>query len=93
MKSTGMVRPIDKMGRVVIPKEMRAMLNLKDNVDSMEIYMDGDMIIMKKYNPTCVFCNEISKGVKYAGYNVCSNCIEHLKDLIQSVDSETEDLI
>ena len=92
MKSTGMVRPIDKMGRVVIPKEMRAMLNLKENVDSVELYMDGDMIIIKKYTPTCVFCNQISSGITFAGYNVCNNCIEKLDNLKAEKEIPTEEL-
>ena len=49
MKSTGMVRQVDKMGRVVIPKEIRAQLKIENNVDSFEIFMEGDKIILQKY--------------------------------------------
>ena len=91
MKSTGVVRPIDRMGRVVIPMEIRAMLNLKDNVDSVEIFMDGDRVIIKKYQPTCVFCNEISSGVKFSGYNVCNECIEKLKNISEGLIQPVEE--
>ena len=55
MKSTGVVRPVDRMGRVVIPKEIRKQLIIKSNVDSLESYMENDSIILKKYQPDCVF--------------------------------------
>lgn len=87
MKSTGMVRAVDKMGRVVIPKEIRAQLDVKNDVDSFEIYMDGDRVILQKYNPTCVFCEELVDTVTYAGRTVCRSCIEKLKAL---AEEETE---
>ena len=57
MKSTGMVRAVDKMGRVVIPKEIRKQLKVENDVDSFEIYMENDKVILKKYQPTCIFCD------------------------------------
>lgn len=78
MKSTGMVRAVDKMGRVVIPKEIRSQLKVENDVDSFEIYMDGDKVILKKYQPTCIFCDSLAKSVHFEGYNVCENCIEKL---------------
>ena len=78
MKSTGMIRSVDKMGRVVIPKEIRAQLNIENNRDSFEIYMEGDNIILRKYQPTCVFCDSNGESVKYQGYNVCKDCIDKL---------------
>ena len=57
MKSTGMVRAVDKMGRVVIPKEIRKQLKVENDVDSFEIYMDNDKVVLKKYQPTCIFCD------------------------------------
>ena len=82
MKSTGMIRPVDKMGRVVIPKEIRAQLQIENNVDSFEIYLEGDKVILKKYHPTCIFCNGLADSVNYEGYNVCKDCIEKLNDKI-----------
>ena len=85
MKALGIVRPVDKMGRVVIPKEIRKQLQIQNYVDSFEIFMDGDKIILKKYHPTCIFCDNISDGTKYEGYEICSECIDkisQLKDII-----------
>ena len=81
MKSTGMVRAVDKMGRVVIPKEIRKQLQVENNVDSFEIYMEGDKVILKKYQPTCIFCDSLVDSVQYEGYTVCKNCIEKMNAL------------
>ena len=78
MKSTGMVRAVDKMGRVVIPKEIRRQLKVENDVDSFEIYMDNDKVILKKYQPTCIFCDSLADSVEFGGYNVCKDCIEKL---------------
>ena len=80
MKSTGIVREVDKMGRVVIPKEIRKQLQIENGIDSFEIYMDGDKIILKKYQPSCVFCDSLAYSVSYAGYSVCHECIKKLND-------------
>ena len=81
MKSTGMTRRVDKMGRVVIPKEIRAQLNIKNNVDSFEISVQGDKVILQKYHPTCIFCDSIMDVVEFGDYIVCKNCIEKLNEL------------
>ena len=81
MKSTGMTRQVDKMGRVVIPKEIRAQLNIKNNVDSFEIFVQGDKVILQKYHPTCIFCDSIMDVVEFGDYIVCKNCIEKLNEL------------
>lgn len=86
MKSTGMIRTVDKMGRVVIPKEIRAQLNVENEVDSFEIYMDGNKVVLKKYEPTCVFCGAFSKSVFYEGYTVCEECIEKLSNMKESAE-------
>ena len=78
MKSTGMVRAVDKMGRVVIPKEIRRQLKVENDVDSFEIYMDDDKVILKKYQPTCIFCDSLADSVEFGGHNVCKDCIEKL---------------
>ena len=78
MKSTGMVRAVDKMGRVVIPKEIRRQLKVENDVDSFEIYMDNDKVILKKYQPTCIFCDSLADSVEFAGYNVCKDSTEKL---------------
>jgi transcriptional pleiotropic regulator of transition state genes len=56
MKSTGVVRKVDELGRIVLPKELRTILNINER-DSIEIFTDNDKIILQKYQPACVFCN------------------------------------
>ena len=75
---TGIIRPVDKMGRVVIPKEIRTQLQIQNDVDSFEIYMEGDKVILQKYRPACIFCNALKDCVDYEGYSVCKTCIEKL---------------
>lgn len=81
MKATGIVRPIDSLGRVVIPKELRKVFKLKEK-DSMEIFVDDDMIVLKKYEPACVFCGETENVISYEDRTVCVKCIDHMKDLV-----------
>ncbi len=83
MKSTGMIRAVDKMGRVVIPKEIRKQLGVKNDEDSFEIYMDGDNVILKKYQPTCIFCDNLADSVELCGHIVCKDCIEKLNHLAE----------
>lgn len=77
MKSTGIVRKIDELGRVVLPIELRRMLEISDK-DSLEIYMDGSTILLKKYCPACIFCGEAANVVPFRGKNVCPTCLEAL---------------
>ena len=86
MQTTGVIRPVDRMGRVVIPKEIRRQLKIENDKDSFEIYMDGDKVILEKYRPTCVFCDALVDNVSYSGYMVCKNCIEKLKTLAEEDD-------
>ena len=78
--SSGMIRPVDKMGRVVIPKEIRAQLQVENNVDSFEIFLEGDRVILKKYQPTCIFCKGLAESVNYEGYNVCKECLDKINE-------------
>ena len=70
MKSTGIVRKVDELGRIVLPIELRRTLDI-DVKDALEIYVGGSQIILKKYEPACVFC----------GKNVCRNCIHDLESI------------
>lgn len=80
MKSTGIVRKVDELGRIVIPKELRRTLTIGIK-DALEIYTEGDTIILKKYEPACIFCGQ-AKGVKnIKGKNICPACVEEIKDL------------
>jgi transcriptional pleiotropic regulator of transition state genes len=73
MKSTGIVRKVDELGRVVIPIELRRTLGI-DEKDALEIYVDSEKIILKKYEPACVFCGNASDMTHFKGKNVCKEC-------------------
>ncbi|HIW56941.1 MAG TPA: AbrB/MazE/SpoVT family DNA-binding domain-containing protein [Firmicutes bacterium] len=77
IKSTGIVRPLDNLGRVVIPKELRVNFNLKEK-DPVEIFVNDDMIILKKYAPGCIFCGNITDLTTYHDKHICKNCLEEL---------------
>ena len=79
MKSTGIIRGLDNMGRVVIPKEIRKLLDMREAVDEFEIYMQDDCIVLKKYKPSCVFCHAEDECIKFENQNVCKSCIEKLQ--------------
>ena len=78
MKSTGIVRKIDPVGRIVLPIELRKTLNIDDNDSELEIFVEENRIIMQKYQPCCIFCGNTEKIVSYKGKNVCQDCISHL---------------
>lgn len=78
MKSLGIVRRIDHVGRIVLPKELRRLFDLTDNEDSLEIFVEDDKIILKKYEPACIFCNNADNVVDHMGKKVCKNCIESM---------------
>jgi len=77
MKATGIVRQVDHLGRVVLPIELRRTLDLAEG-DPLEIYVDGKQIILKKYQPGCIFCATVD-GVKLIkGKHICTNCIKDI---------------
>jgi len=78
MKATGIVRPVDPLGRVVIPVELRRTLNVK-TADSLEVFVDGEYIMLKKYEPACVFCGDAKDVLNIKGKNVCQNCLAEMK--------------
>lgn len=80
MKSTGIVRKIDSMGRFVVPIELRNVLGIA-NTDSIEIFTEDDKIILKKYHPACIFCANADNVTYYKGKLICSECLETLKKL------------
>ncbi len=84
MKSLGIVRRIDHVGRIVLPKELRRLFDLVDNEDSLEIFVEDDKIILKKYEPACVFCNSADNVVDYMGKKICRDCIEKLNGMQES---------
>lgn len=79
MKSTGIVRQIDSVGRLVLPIELRESLYMSKG-DSVEIFVQGDKIILKKYNPTCIFCGEAEDVDYFKGKFICQNCKKELEN-------------
>ena len=80
MKATGVVRPVDALGRVVIPIELRRNMGIQTD-DSLEILVDGQYIMLKKYEPACIFCGSNDEIVQLRGKNICSKCIADMKKL------------
>lgn len=80
MKSTGIVRKVDELGRIVLPIELRRTLDIAER-DSLEIFVSEDTIILKKFQPTCVFCDSSKNIITYKGKNVCSACIASLSNV------------
>ena len=78
MKSTGIVRKVDELGRVVLPIELRRTLNIMEK-DALEIYVNGESVILKKYEPACIFCGNAQDVVHFKGKNVCETCIGDMK--------------
>jgi transcriptional pleiotropic regulator of transition state genes len=72
------VRKVDELGRVVIPIELRRTLNIEEK-DSLEIYVDGEHIILKKYEPACIFCGNAKDVIIYKGKNICPDCMTEFK--------------
>lgn len=77
MKATGIVRKVDELGRVVLPIELRRTLNI-DIKDSLEIYVENDSIILRKYEPACLFCGNSTDVQEFKGKTICNNCIKEL---------------
>ena len=80
MKSTGIVRKIDELGRVVIPIELRTQFNIAEK-DPLEIFVDGDGIVLKKYEKSCLFCGNTKKLYEYQDKLICNKCLLQLKKI------------
>lgn len=79
-KATGIVRKVDELGRIVLPIELRRNLNIEVK-DPLEIYVDGEYVMLKKYEPACVFCGSAQDVKVIGGKNVCQECINEIKKL------------
>lgn len=80
MKSTGIVRKVDELGRIVLPIEMRRTLDIAEK-DALEIYVEGSSIILKKYKPSCIFCDSTKDITIFKGKNVCPKCMKEMQNL------------
>jgi transcriptional pleiotropic regulator of transition state genes len=84
VKSTGIVRRVDELGRVVLPIELRRTLHIQDR-DEIEIYVEGERIILRKYEPSCIFCGSASSVVTFRGKKVCKHCVASLRNEVEAV--------
>ena len=80
MKATGIVRKVDELGRLVLPIEMRRTLGLNEK-DPVEIFAEGESIVLRRYQVSCVFCDGTEGIVLFKDKHVCSNCLGKIKDL------------
>ena len=80
MKATGIARPVDPLGRVVIPVELRRSLDIKTD-DLLEVFVEGEYIMLKKNEKKCIFCGSTEGIVEVREKNVCSACIEEMKNI------------
>ena len=93
MKSTGIIRRIDELGRIVLPVELRRILDIKSckekgssnksDSDAVEIFVDGEEIILRKYNPGCHCCGNMSNLVEVMGLKICNECLEEFNKAIK----------
>lgn len=81
MKSTGMVRKVDELGRIVLPIEIRKTMDIKVK-DAIEIFTDENRIILQKYQPACIFCNNADHIVYFEGKRICESCLQKLKTIL-----------
>ncbi len=80
MKSTGIVRRVDELGRVVIPIELRNKFDINEK-DPIEIYVDGSSIILKKFEPNCIFCGNTKGLTPYKDKLICTKCSKQISKL------------
>lgn len=78
MGTTGIVRRLDELGRIVLPMELRKTLDLNVK-DSIEITVEKGAIVLKKYSPACIFCGKESKTASFKGKNICSKCLQEIQ--------------
>ena len=79
MKSTGIVRKVDELGRIVLPIALRRTLGIEEK-DRIEIFVDGESIILRKYQPACIFCDNAKDIINYKGKNICPDCIRAMNE-------------
>jgi len=87
MKSTGIVRKVDELGRVVIPIEIRNKFDIAEK-DPIEIYVDGSSIILRKFEPNCIFCGNTKNLMQYKDKLVCPKCAKQISELKNEDEEE-----
>ena len=78
MKATGIVRNIDELGRIVVPKEIRTKMNIVCG-DAIEIYVEDDKIVLTKFTPNCTFCGSTDIAAEMCGSKICRECLNNIK--------------
>ena len=79
MKSTGIIRKVDELGRIVLPIELRRTLDIAER-DELEIFMESDRIVLQKYEPSCIFCGSARSLKVFSSKNVCRECIKSMSE-------------
>jgi transcriptional pleiotropic regulator of transition state genes len=82
MKSTGIVRKVDELGRIVLPIELRRTFDIEEK-DALEIYVDANTIILKKYEPACIFCGNVRDVFTFNGKNICPDCAKQMQHFVR----------
>lgn len=77
MKSIGMARKIDHLGRIVLPSELRRLFGIHEG-DYLEISVDGDNIVLNKIEERCTFCSSASDLRPHRTKLVCASCVAEI---------------
>ena len=81
MKPVGIVRQIDALGRIVIPKELRRTLDIAEG-DPLEMFIEDNTVILRKYQPACIICGSAKNVVTFKGRNFCPDCVRQLSSAV-----------
>lgn len=79
MKSTGIIRKVDSLGRIVLPIELRRTMDIAES-DEVEIYMENDRIILQKFEQACVFCGSPRGLISFQRKNICQECLKKIRE-------------
>ena len=80
LKTSGIVRKVDELGRIVLPVEMRRLLNISEK-DALEISLENEAIVVRKHHSECVFCNSVRDVQEFKGRNICAEYIKKIKEI------------
>lgn len=79
--NSGVARKVDQLGRIVLPIELRRNLDIVEERDALEVFIDEEKIVLKKYEPACIFCGDARNIYSFKGKNICMNCIDDIKEI------------
>lgn len=78
MQTTGIVRKVDGLGRIVLPMELRRTLDISDG-GSLEIFEEDRAMVFRKYQPGCIFCGSLDEIVQFKGKKICKHCLKEMQ--------------